>query len=449
MAKPADQVKINMDEAGDDPKQARGDLADNVDKFNQLKADLGNAWDLDIGDGLEDDGGGNLQIKFAANPGLEFQTTQLRVKRAANSGIVLTAGGVEVDINGTTLQTVIDYAADFLLMWDTAPGQRRRIALTDIVDRASQAEAEAGTDNVKTMTALRVLQSINDNPQAPPANSVGLTQMQDNAIGQAEMLDSAIGQAELKSTTGTISTTAIHALITGPGGQYGFWPEINSNTGPARGYICAPFSTMEADASAGGVGNVSIGTSFLNRFTIGATQNALITARQRYIQASPPYDLGDGEVRSFIFAMVDDATGLIEAKYHAPDPPWANNGPTNIHPDRIDKKTRKGYKTVRTFGTDLSKMMDNDFMNQSEEIEVTNEFKNSDMNLIPHPFQGNDLTGKSIVLIDPMSDIVGRMEELKNCGCEDDLLRDYCTIGNEDLPRGKPPGVMCVSVKMK
>lgn len=37
---------------------------------------------------------------------------------------------------------------------------------------ASQAEAEAGASNVKLMTALRVLQAIQANPQAPPTGSV-------------------------------------------------------------------------------------------------------------------------------------------------------------------------------------------------------------------------------------------------------------------------------------
>jgi len=33
---------------------------------------------------------------------------------------------------------------------------------------------------------------------------------------------------------------------------------------------------------------------------------------------------------------------------------------------------------------------------QGQEIEITHAFKNSDMGLIPHPFQGNDLTGKTV-----------------------------------------------------
>jgi len=42
----------------------------------------------------------------------------------------------------------------------------------DLWPRASQAQAQAGTDNYVMMTALRVLQSIQANPQAPPDGSV-------------------------------------------------------------------------------------------------------------------------------------------------------------------------------------------------------------------------------------------------------------------------------------
>lgn len=162
MPLPADQVKINMDQATDDPKQARQDLSNNVDKFNQLKAFLGDGVGLNVGDGLKDDGAGNLDLDFAADSGLEFFTTQLRIKLKAGGALLRAAAdvGLTVDINGTTTNAGIDTLADFLLYYDTSLVALRKILPTDIIARASQAEAEAGTDNVKTMTPLRSKQSV-------------------------------------------------------------------------------------------------------------------------------------------------------------------------------------------------------------------------------------------------------------------------------------------------
>jgi len=162
MALPADQVKINFDQATDDPKLARQDMSDNVDKFNSLKAVLGEGVELDIGDGLKDDGAGKLALDLAADSGLEINTAKVRIKAGVNSGIKRAASdaGIEIDIDGTTVQSAVDTLADFVLMHDTSPGQKRKILLTDLIARASQAEAEAGIDTVKTMTAIRVQQAI-------------------------------------------------------------------------------------------------------------------------------------------------------------------------------------------------------------------------------------------------------------------------------------------------
>lgn len=78
------------------------------------------------------------------------------------------------------------------------------------------------------------------------------------------------------------------------------------------------------------------------------------------------------------------------------------------------------------------------------------EFKNSDMALIPHPFQGNDLTGKSIVLIDPNSDIALMAEEIKEAGedaSEELFYKKYVTFGNEHLAGRVTPDASIMVVK--
>jgi len=57
MALPSDATKVHLDSSTDDPKQARGELADLVDKFNSLKGVLGDMVELDRGQGLTDSSG--------------------------------------------------------------------------------------------------------------------------------------------------------------------------------------------------------------------------------------------------------------------------------------------------------------------------------------------------------------------------------------------------------
>lgn len=68
MTLPSNATKTHLDSAGDDPKQARGELASLVDKFNDLIDHLDDSTILStplaIGEGLESDGSGNLRAKL-------------------------------------------------------------------------------------------------------------------------------------------------------------------------------------------------------------------------------------------------------------------------------------------------------------------------------------------------------------------------------------------------
>ncbi|MEK9768059.1 MAG: hypothetical protein VW683_03965 [Betaproteobacteria bacterium] len=66
MPLPADATKVHLDAASDDPKQARSELADLVDKFNSLKGVLGDGVELDVGAGLASSSG-NLIISVGSS----------------------------------------------------------------------------------------------------------------------------------------------------------------------------------------------------------------------------------------------------------------------------------------------------------------------------------------------------------------------------------------------
>ena len=117
---------------------------------------------------------------------------------------------------------------------------------------------------------------------------------------------------------------------------------------------------------------------------------------------------------------------------HSPDPCWAHNGPNCITPEY--NRAGKGYRKIKTI--DKTKGFEDPDRISLVEQEITCDFKNTDMALIPHPFQGTSLTGRTIILIDPCSDVALRAEEMKEAGEEasDELFyKDYVRYGNEHI----------------
>lgn len=264
-------------------------------------------------------------------------------------------------------------------------------------------------------------------------------------VSETRLPVNSVGQSQLKTATETLSTSLSGTLLTGVGGEFTFWPRLRKSIVDSERNMVAP---VTSDSVLGIQFNTSLGTAPLTRYVLG-TEGATIFVENRFVQASPPYDIGDGEVHSFIFALIDSA-GKIIAMSHAPDPTWANNGPTCIRPEY----SRNGKSYRKHCITDPAKSFEDPDYITWVEREITADFKNSDMALIPHPFQGNDMTGKSIILIDPCDPIVLRAEEMKNAGenaSEELFYKDYVRFGNEHMVGRKTPhqDVMIVKPKWK
>ncbi len=271
----------------------------------------------------------------------------------------------------------------------------------------------------------------------------------------ATIANAAVNQAKLKTTTGDVSTGSTAGVeVTLPGGEYGFYPNIFLSVAVADCWWGRNSTLSES--------RVALGTTspLASAFIAVASVPTIVNLRQRYIQASPPYNLGDGEVSLFIFALVD-SLGKVVATYVAPDPPWANNGPTNIRPDFFDAAGRP-FRLVRP-KIDPLKLLDPATRNAelakldapSVPQEITQAVKQADMPLIPHPFQGNDLTGKTIVLLDPVAAFTERLlrmhEQLSDSGesLSGLIHADHIRLDNVPLPRAKSPGVIAVAARWK
>lgn len=170
--------------------------------------------------------------------------------------------------------------------------------------------------------------------------------------------------------------------------------------------------------------------------------SATSNIRTTYINASAPFDIGDGEVKAFVWVLMNG--NKIEAISSAPAPTWAYNGPTSIKPDRVKlvNGVLKKYKYNRVIDVDSGDV-------KKQEVEIGNELKNNDMDIFPHPFILNNITGKRIVILDPPE--TGYLSEVALAGqsINELLHKDYLRIDNEKIIRKTSVGVTPVKFKWK
>ncbi len=270
-----------------------------------------------------------------------------------------------------------------------------------------------------------------------------------------------ISQAKLKTTTGDVLTnnsSFTHFIL--PGGSYGFYPALFDNSGSVRNH-----QAQIINASSGPALNFasSPGSPYISLL---ASAGTTITARQRYVQASPPYDLGDGEILLFVFLAVDALNNII-AMYIAPEAPWHYNGPTDIRATRRDEQTGHTFHIVK----DLSRLPESFRAARASkkiarirafqealaaapmlEEELTQQVKNADMNLIRHPFVSLP-AGSRIIMLDPVSSLMEQFtpELLASNGDSlgELLTQGYVQFGNAPLVRATPSGVQAFSLKWR
>lgn len=261
------------------------------------------------------------------------------------------------------------------------------------------------------------------------------------ALEQKHVSNGAIGQAQLKTASGSASTTSSTEVnLVLPGGSYGFYPTFRHSS---PGFGLSSRHALTYTSTGSGVAVVTLSTTGNTAF-----------AEQTYIQASPPYDLGDGAVPLFVFVAVD-SSGRVVHGWAAEDPPWANNGPTNVRADFY--RGGVGYRRVRDLSAhstaELDAMPWDEYaalLRESPLIEqaITAREKNADMSLIPHGFVGG-LDGLTVVMLDPVSDLCARLADLQRDGepVLDLLYSGEILLDNAPLKRAAPPGVMPVRAR--
>lgn len=257
-----------------------------------------------------------------------------------------------------------------------------------------------------------------------------------------------IGQGDLKTSSGNVNLG-----VSTSGGNvsavFGFINEVTS-TSPilyarairrdAANVVSMP---LTGSVLPGG------GYGFLPRsYRVGSGASSTLALSQVYVTSSPPFDLGDGEVGGFFFALVDNAGNIVQS-YLSDVPPWAYNGPTDIRASHICKITHKKYRMV-VKNKSFEEIMDGAPIKHKLE-EITHSIKNKDMALLPHPFLEVQ-KGHKVVLFDPMDDKIRRMIEYQNLGGGAEIMEQITNMKfevSDSCKRKCPKGVHVHKLKYK
>lgn len=334
----------------------------------------------------------------------------LDVRNIFFNGVALTGGELL-----TTEKATIEYDLTNV-RWNLIKTPNASETLKGIIELATQAEVDAGTNTTRAVT---------------PAT-----------LGGAPVAAGSVAQASLKTTTGIVSTGSAGANLTLAGGEYGFYPQVKYT--PGSDSLDAQIAKTYSTASY--VTNIHL-----------AVLSGTAFAQQRYVQSSPPYDLGNGIIQMFVFILLDKTTKDVLATYSAPDPVWANNGPTTIHnlgPVVIDDKFSNDSKLLKNYldklrgASKASKVKGK----RAKFEKFTPLQKNADMNLIPHPFPDYDAAKHVVVMLDPVSDFnddLFNIHEYSGDSIAEILHAGHIHIDNSSLALTMPRDVIACKGRFK
>ena len=297
------------------------------------------------------------------------------------------------------------------------------------------------------VTALR------DNVAALAAGDSGAPE-----IVQAAMATGSVGQGQLKTTYQEVSQAvgagvSTTLYFTPTGGVY-----ILGST--FRSSVARTLATIQLSNRILGLTTSDVSEWALTVNDAGSQGAFTGYGRLYYVNSSPPYDLGFGNIPLFIFLLIDNTTQELESVSVSVDAPWHYNGSTNIVPDHyIDGVPYKSLPEIEfeliaqgktlvqelrgaNRAATLERLKDDPVIT----VEIGQTMKNADMPQIPHPF--NDSPGKTIAVVNPQSDICGdlllihkRGESVAELFHNGDII-----VGTTNLVRGFDPSIKCFDI---
>lgn len=273
-----------------------------------------------------------------------------------------------------------------------------------------------------------------------------------NNITQGDLAANSVGQSEVKTTYQQVSAVAPPPVadFTFSGGVY------------SLGHTFTTASTVNNLELHRVVANGTVSNIARWRLSLIAAGGSA-SVRLYYINSSPPYDLGDGDIPLFIYVEIDPSGNIISMSI-SPEAPWHYNGPTDITPSsyikrngilvpQIKRKDMSGipmsYKAAEAAGIAAMNEYSRAFAEAPEiEFELTQAIKNADMDIVPLALNNQqDRPLNTTVLLDPVSDLTWEIFNMRQHGEFDaiEFITNWCNIGNTALARNGPAAVDIVS----
>lgn len=298
--------------------------------------------------------------------------------------------------------------------------------------------------------------------------SVATAKYQDSSVTEGKLASAAVSQAKLKTAQGTLLHLTGWQLL--PGGEYGFLPQAGSNTSTDAVGGLAQVTLTNTDL-VGGTSNNTVSftgllagsgnSAYYSYVYLAQDGNGCLGAHiaQRYVSASKPYDYGNGEAHLFIYGLMDKG-GKMHGIWIATDPVWAYNGPTWVAPDFYRKG--KGYQRRLIMPTNLAELEHGPTF---KDVEVTQEIKNADIDIVPHPF-GTIPEGMRVILLDPSCELIAKLSEMHDAVTDQNglgadphgfdysppgflLYNEYIKLDNTPFKGRTPKGVLTVTPRWK
>ena len=296
--------------------------------------------------------------------------------------------------------------------------------------------------------------AMRDNVSAVANGDTGAPKIQQSALDT-----DCVGQSQIKTTFQSLThstSAATWSVLTGGAYTIGF--------------------SMQGGGSGGADPFIRYGRLGVNSSTysfsaeLSQIQNsAHDNSRSYYINSSPPYDLGDGEIPLFVYLLINNSSGDIELLQTMVDPIWAYNGPTDIVPTRYSNRAGGGYRAYKktkdlsgiptlaeSIVSGASAVSNRNRLIKNApviEIEVDQSLKNADKDIIPHPWVSNNLSGKTVVLLDPVSkvceDILEIRSDPESSIEETNIIKNYINFGNSMINRSGPRDLTIVSARWR
>lgn len=416
-----DLTKVHLDAGTDSPSSARAELEALMDKVKLILGEATPGDTLYTSTTMGTEPGG-----FDFKLGFNDQVTR------GNSGDSL---ALVKDVGN---KLIINYDGQF------TGGTQVSTSLNVIGAVTSTLPLDANLLNTQDGAFYRNANNLN-NGIVPLARLSGITsaQLASNAVGQSEISSGAVHQGELDTGQGEVSTTINNTNITLAGGEYGFYPNVKLS-----GFNTCAIKIADSFSGVSYVCNVNIQCDAL----------ATGYVNQRYINSSPPHKIKNLDYRDFIFIKISNSGDIIST-WIATDPPWYHNGPTRVTPN-IKKGKGKKFRRDRVIPENLKEIRKSNPEKYYKDLleipytdfEITSEFKNSDMGVIPHPFASAQ-PSDNIIIIEPnqdgdymtVCDLFSDGESICELLHEGNLIVDQTQIPTD----GKPPGVPMHRIKWK